>query len=341
MAKIKILSIDGGGTRGIIPATIIDCIFEETGKQPFEIFDLLAGTSTGGILAIGYANGISTGDMINLYLDKADDIFYDNIADDIRDMFGKNIGADYSNRRFKKILKNLFGNKTLGDTYNLHGIRKDLMVCSFHLNPQENGKPVNFKPVIYHSGFIRDKEVKLTDLALMTSAAPTYFPIYQNHIDGAVALHNPAMAAIAFAINKRNDGINHRYPDGKNRGLGYKLSDVHILSLGTGTSNMNFIPKNKIGKGDWGNFQWIKYLPDMLTETNMQTSLYYLDQLLDDHQYLRIQLFFDREEAPDLIKDKNIGMDVKRKDLLLAMKQYAEEYFEQNKSGILEFLGLL
>ena len=336
---IKILSIDGGGSRGVIPATILDCIYRETGQSPVEIFDLIAGTSTGGILSIGYANGISTGEMVELFLEKSRDIFHDSIADNVHD-FGKNIGADFSNDRLKKILKTLFGNQTLGDTFELLGTEKDLMVCTFHLNPHEDGRPVNFKPIVYHSGFLRDKDLKLVDLALRHSAAPTYFPIYQTHVDGGVALNNPVMAAIAFAINKRTDGTNHFYPDGKKRGMGRKLSDIKLLSLGTGTSNKDYITPKKIGKGDWGNLQWIRYLPDLLIESNMQTSLYYVDQLLDDKQYMRVQLYFDREETPEIIKDKVIGPDTTRKDLLLAMVAYAEEYFKKNKKDILELLGL-
>ena len=53
--SLKILSIDGGGTRGIIPATILDCIYNDFGKTPLDLFDLFAGTSTGGIICIGLA----------------------------------------------------------------------------------------------------------------------------------------------------------------------------------------------------------------------------------------------------------------------------------------------
>lgn len=352
MPQIKILSIDGGGTRGVIPATILNCVFKDTGKVPKDVFYLMAGTSTGGILCTGYAAGLSTEQLLDLYLKKAENIFYDTGWDDIRDGFGKNLGADYSNKRLQKELKAIFKDKTLFDVYqsNLASDLGRLMVCTFDLNPEaidpvsRTKQPVNFRPRVYHSDFIRDAEEKLVDLCLKTSAAPTYFPIYQNHVDGGVSLNNPSMAAIAYAINRRGEGKGEfRHPDGVTRGLNKKLENLKVLSLGCGTSNRNYIPEEEIKgrqNGDWGNLQWVKYLPDMLTETNMQASSYYVNQLLSPGQYMRIQLFFNHPEAPELLKGKNIGQDVKRRDLLEAMVQYAEQVYSQHRNEILSFLEL-
>lgn len=352
MAKIKILSIDGGGTRGVIPATILNCIFRDTGKAPKDIFYLMAGTSTGGILCSGYAAGRPTEQLLDLYLNKAKSVFYDTGWDDIRDGFGKNLGADYSNKQLVKELKALFGNMSLGDIYrsSAGSDLARLMVCTFDLNPEEKDprtgkmRPINFRPRVYHSDFISDADETLVDLCLKTSAAPTYFPIYKNHIDGGVSLNNPAMAAFAYAINKRDDGTGEfRHPDGKHRGLRKRIDELKILSLGCGTSNRNYIPEAEIKKrknGDWGNLQWVKYLPDMLTETNMQASSYYVNQLLSADQYKRIQLYFDREEAPAVLRGKMLGLDIKNRELLLAMEQYAEQVYLRHKDELLDFLEL-
>ncbi len=352
MSQIKILTIDGGGTRGVIPATILNNVFKDTGKAPKDIFYLMAGTSTGGILCAGYAAGLSTGELLELYLNKAKNIFYDTGWDDIRDGFGKNTGADYSSKRLQKELKAAFGNTSLFDIYQrtLASDLGRLMVCTFDLNPEVvdplSGKmrSINFRPRIYHSDFMRDADEKLVDLCLKTSAGPTYFPIYKNHADGGVSLNNPAMAAIAYAINGRADGQGeYRHPDGVSRGLGKSLKDLKVLSLGCGTSNRNFIPEELIkarNNGDWGNLQWVKFLPDMLTESNMQASSYYVDQLLAPSQFKRVQLFFDREDAPAKLQGEHIGIDVKRRDLLEAMVQYADETYQRNRNEILHFLDL-
>lgn len=339
----NILAIDGGGTRGIIPATLLDELFKDTGKTPTDIFDLLAGTSTGGILCTGYAAGVSTGEMLELYMKYSADIFYDTGFDDLRDGFGKNLGADYSNKRFKKILDKTFS----GDRPStLKGVRdrlredQDLMVCTFHLNPvTAEGRPINFRPRIYHSNFVRDAPVLLRDLCLMTSAGPTYFPIYQNHIDGGVSLNNPSMAALSFAINSQNsDTPEYRHPNGKRKGMGQKMRNIQLLSLGCGTSNTNCISPEVIKRkknGDWGNIQWIEYLPDLLTESNVQAADYYVSQLLPDDQLVRIQVYFDDPAAPEVLKRRTVGLDIKDKGLLNAMHTYAKKIYQDNREKLL------
>ena len=352
----RILSIDGGGTRGVIPATLLDGIYQATGQHPTELFDLFAGTSTGGIISIGLAYGLEPAQLIDLYLNQSDKVFHDTQLDNLRDGFGKNFGADYSNKPLRKILTALFGEATLGDVnerLRQQGPDKCLMVCSFHLNPQDNDQPINFRPVIYNSSFIRDRDVKLVDLALRTSAGPTYFPIYQNHIDGGVSINHPAMAAVAFAINcNTSEKLEYCYLSGANKGLGKSLQALQVLSLGTGTSNQNRIAPEIIRRkrrGDWGNLQWIEYLPDLLTESNMQTSDYYVQQVLKtsgtENQYYRIQLLFDDSGAPEVIRaqlkrGKVLGLDVRDKRLLQAMHTFANDYFHAHETEILAFLRL-
>lgn len=342
MASFKILSIDGGGTRGVIPATILDCIAKDLQKHPMELFDLVAGTSTGGIIGIGLAAGKDPATLVNLYLNESKSIFHDTGWDDFRDGFGKNIGADYSNDKLKKILEREFGRMTLGEVHTRHQDQKVLMVASFDLSPQDNGKTVNFRPVVYNSSFLKHKDEKLVDIALRTSAGPTYFPIYQQkYIDGGVAMNHPAMAAVAFAINKQEETEEptYRYPDGLKKGLGKDPHDLRVLSLGCGTSNKNFIDPAKVKKGDWGNLQWVKYLPDLLTESNVQAADYYVRQVIHKQDYKRIQLEFDHADAPEILRGQTLGLDVKEPNLLKAMHDYAKQVYAQRKQEILTFLG--
>lgn len=349
MAQRLILSIDGGGTRGIIPATILDLLFKDIAairpaiKTPTDFFDLFAGTSTGGIICIGLTHGLAPADLVDLYLNKAKTIFHDTGWDDLRDGFGKNIGADYSNKRFGKILTDLFGKATLADIHARLGDNKQLMVCSFDINPTDSkNKDINFRPTVFNSGFLGDAAETLVDLALRTSAGPTYFPIYQQkYIDGGVAMNHPAMAAVAFAINSQKSKTpTYLRPNGFNKGLGLEPKDLKVLSLGCGTSNKNNIPKSKVKDGDWGNMQWVKYLPDLLTEANVQASEYYVQQVLPEDNYMRIQLEFDAPDAPPILQGKTLGLDVKSKKLLEAMHSFAGTVYQKNKVKLLDFLGV-
>lgn len=342
--KFNILSIDGGGTRGVIPATILDCLSQDLGKHPMDIFDLVAGTSTGGIIGIGLAARKAPSVLVNLYLTESKKIFYDTGWDDLRDGFGKNIGADYSNTELKKILEREFASLTLGEVHALNNEQKILMVASFDLSPQDNGKDVNFRPVVYNSGFLRHRGERLVDIALRTSAGPTYFPIYQQkYIDGGVAMNHPAMAAVAFAINKQEEPNNrdYRYPDGLKKGLSKNPDELRVLSLGCGTSNRNFISPQKVKKGDWGNLQWIKYLPDLLTESNVQAADYYVRQVLRTEDYWRIQPQFDSSDAPPELNnpDQTLGLDVKDETRLMAMHEFAKKIYNSQKAELHKFLG--
>jgi len=252
------------------------------------------------------------------------------------------LGADYSNDKLKKILEDQFGSLTLGDVHRKHKEKKILMVASFDLSPLDKGKKINFRPVVYNSSFIKYKNERLVDIALRTSAGPTYFPIYQQkYIDGGVAMNHPAMAAVAFAMNKQQekDDPGYRYPNGLDKGLGIDPKDIRVLSLGCGTSNTNYISPDDVKKGDWGNLQWVKYLPDLLTESNVQAADYYVRQVIHSEDYKRIQLEFDAREAPAVLKGKTLGLDVKKPVLLQAMHTYAKAVYEIQKKKLIAFLS--
>lgn len=278
----KLLSIDGGGVRGIIPATLLARISEKVNKPIHEYFDLIAGTSTGGLIALCMANGMCAEEVQNFYLHKIKSIFKDTILDNFKDGFGKNLGADYDPKNLERILKVIFKNRTLGDIK----LKKNctVLVPAFDISPVRNGKPANFKPKVYNSHSADYQNEMLVDIACRTTAAPTYFPIREKKfIDGGVAINHPAMAAVAFAINRD-----------PNKGLNYSLDELKVLSLGTGTSNKTRIDPKKVGDGNWGIIKWLKYLPWLLTESNVQATEYYIRQVLNidnrlDKHYLRIQ----------------------------------------------------
>lgn len=345
--EFKILSIDGGGTKGVLPAKILDCLEQDLGKPALEWFNLLAGTSTGGVICLGLACGLKAAQLVDLYLKESSQIFHESWLDRLSGL-DEHLNANYQHKNFQKILTKHFGKLTLGDLHMQKGLgkkKKEVMICSFDLNPEvEADRNRNYRPAIFHSAFRRDQNEKLVDIALRTTAAPTYFPIYQKkYIDGGVAMNNPAMAAIAYAMNDSmaTGAEKGQYLANGYKGLKVKREKIKVLSLGTGSSNLNRIEPEEIKRGNWGNIQWIKHLPQLMTESNIQSTIYYARHVLPDQHLLRIDPSFDNLQVsnPDLASQP-IPMDTTDPAALSAMVSMAEKIYESNRENILKFLGI-
>ncbi len=184
----RILSFDGGGIRGLVTLAMLKKI-QDAAPRLISQADLVAGTSTGGIIALGLAAGKTVDELISLYLDNGDKIFDDSWLDNIVDLGGIS-GADYDQVNLKKILENSFG------SLKLEGLAKKVLIPSFDLdNEHEDPKKRTWKPIFFHNfpGDDSDGDETLVDVALCTSAAPTYFPSHNGYIDGGVVANNPSM----------------------------------------------------------------------------------------------------------------------------------------------------
>ena len=286
MAKCRILSLDGGGLRGLITARILQRLNDDPKiKGWLNDADLFAGTSTGGILALGLAAGKTPQDICDLYINAGPRIFDDSIWDDIRDL-GKTIGADYSNKVLKKELRNIFGDMKLGD------LKKKVTIPTFDLdNEAIDDTKRTWKPKIFHNypGSDSDAESLAADVALYTSAAPTYFPVADGYIDGGVFANNPSLVAIAQAISQSNAKSERA-----------RIDEIVLLSVGTGVS-LSYIKGNNL---DWGYAQWVKPLLNILSDGVAGISDYQARQILGE-RYQRFQVIF----APD----ESIPLDAVRK----------------------------
>ena len=277
MAKYRVLSLDGGGLRGLITARLLDRLNSHPEIVGWiDSVDLYVGTSTGGILALGLATGISPNVICDLYKSKGKKIFDDSIWDNIRDL-GKTVGADYSNKNLKTELKKIFGDKKLKD------VGKKVAIPTFDLDNEAAAGMRTWKPKIFHNfkGPDSDGEALVANVALYTSSAPTYFPSADGYIDGGVYANNPGIVAIAQAISKKNQPAERA-----------SLDEVVMLSLGTGVS-LTYIKGQAL---DWGYAQWVKPLINVLMDGVAGISDYQAQQLLDD-RYHRLQIVFDPSET--------------------------------------------
>lgn len=194
MARYRILSLDGGGIRGLITAILLMRLEKERGLAGWlERADLMAGTSTGGLIALALARGLGLPAIRALYEDKADAIFDDSWLDNVKNL-GTILGAQYSTGNLKRELQRLFGKTRLRD------LRKRVLVTAFDLD-NEDPKPERrrWKPKLFHNfpGADSDGAMRAWQVGLYTSAAPTYFPTVDGYVDGGVFAINPSMCALA------------------------------------------------------------------------------------------------------------------------------------------------
>lgn len=219
-----ILSVDGGGFRGLFAAHLLKRMEEEWQLGWQGRFHLLAGTSTGSILAAGLACGLPAARLAGFYEDHGEEIFTPRVRSriDILNLFT----SRYSNAALSKLLEDALGDKTLGE------VAVPLIVPSVDI---DNGCVHVFKSK-YHDGFVRDPGVRVSDAVLASCSAPTYFDPYvvddkYQLADGGLWANNPSLVATIDAHYR----------------LGIPLEDIRVLSIGTGKSKA-FYPRSS---GKW------------------------------------------------------------------------------------------
>jgi uncharacterized protein len=289
MPPYRVLALDGGGIRGLYTAVLLNRLDNEVPNFT-DRADLVAGTSTGGIIALGLANGMSPAALVELYEDHGQAIFARTPWHQIRDL-GELTGAKYDNDALIGILGETFSDKTLNDLLPRH-----VLIPSFDLDNQATPpKPRLWKPKFFHNfaGPDSDGAQKVADIALRTSAAPTYFPVYQGYVDGGVVANNPSMAAVAQALDATTGG--------------QELDDLRVFSLGTGLTPQ-FVAGDEM---NWGLAQWAPVLANMMIEGMMGVADYECRRLLNE-RYFRLGPVLPEpvpldgvEKIPDLIEYAN------------------------------------
>jgi|ERR1700757_1556329 len=206
----KILSIDGGGIKGLYSSTVLEHLEKKYQGSCSDYFDMLCGTSTGGLIALGLSLKLPASEISKIYSEHGKDIFpkQNKLVGLLRQTFWK---GKFKDDPLKKVLHDVFGNNIIANSNNL------LCVPSYSFT---DARPWIFKYDHKEGGLSRDNNAKYVDVALATSAAPTYFPLaeidyydYKQFIDGGVWANNPSMVGLIEALTyfvgdkKEYDGI--------------------------------------------------------------------------------------------------------------------------------------
>lgn len=307
MSRINVLSIDGGGIRGIIPATILAKIEDGAGRPLHEVFDLIAGTSTGGIIAVGVGTAANNGkpyrpaDLVDLYTQYGPSIFKKTPFTPIRQCFL----PKYSPKSLESTLQKYFGDTEFSSALT------PLLISSYDLVMQI---PYFFKS--HHIAADPTYNWEVRHIARATSAAPTFFPplnrfeggVHRALVDGGVFVNNPAMAAYSEARNL--------YPD---------AAEFLIVSVGTG--DRRDCISYSTAKG-WGLFGWARHIVPVMMDSVSEAVDYELDAVLRGaaaKQHIRLQPELSESLSP---------MDNTTPGNLEGLKEKAEEFVRENASTI-------
>lgn len=193
----KILSIDGGGIKGLYSSKILEHFEEEFQCNLVEYFDMICGTSTGGVLGLALSLKIKATEISRIYEEKGALIFPSQSK--LKGIYKKVFrGGKYDDEALKNALEATFGDYKIGDSHCL------LCVPSYSLT---DARPFVFKYDHKEGNLSRDNMARYVDVALATSAAPTYFPLaeiqnYDNKqfVDGGIYANNPSIVGFIEAL---------------------------------------------------------------------------------------------------------------------------------------------
>lgn len=263
---MRVLAIDGGGIRGLIPALVLAEIEGRTGRPVAELFDLVAGTSTGGILActLTRPGAPSAARVAELYVSEGPKIFHHSLLRTVHSAGGV-LDEKYASEGLVAALEEFLGDARLADT------QVPIFVCAYDIEARA--------ATFFRTG---EDDVSLVDVAHATSAAPTYFePVRVGGralIDGGVFASNPSYVAYVDLVKTG------RQP-------------TVLASLGTGEQNR---PLRYQDARDWGLLGWARPIVDVMLSSQAETVGFGMEHLLGD-RYVRLTrpLTFARDNLDD------------------------------------------
>lgn len=337
--KFKILSIDGGGIRGVIPCKVLakmeHDLMKKEGKDVrlCDYFDLICGTSTGSILAIGLALGMTAERLLEFYEDYGNEIFPPDRRSWPKKFSNWMLGQSFYERRvLRKSLLEAYGQCVSDGDARLGDARTALVVPAYN---GEMGEMYVFKTPLSEDE-PRDGQVPAMAVALSSSAAPMYFRpysfayskkgtrekcVFKHMVDGSVVANNPAFIGLAEAV----------------RNMKIPLKDISLLSIGTGSvgytismNNSSLTPhfwSDPISSESMRLFNALA----AVQSRDVHEKLYLLQNGLEEgeekkFEYLRLQHTFQNKDF--------IELDDASKEAILEMNLIAHQLYDDHAEQI-------
>lgn len=255
-APFQILSLDGGGLKGLFPAAVLAAIEADLGCTVADHFDLIAGTSTGGLIALGLGAGLRPAEIVDFYTSKGSTIFG----------AGRRIGSLWRSKhgpdRLRAALGEVFGDRLLGSS------TKRLVIPSYSLDSND----VYVFKTPHHPRLRRDHKERMVDVAMATTAAPLFLPAFRlgnnRLIDGGVWANNPTLVAVAEARSM----------------LEVPLDAMRVLSMGTTDDCVDL--GDKLNRG--GLLQWARPASAVLLRGQAIGSFHAAEHLIGPTNITRI-----------------------------------------------------
>lgn len=273
----RILAIDGGGILGLIPAMVLAELEARAGRPAGELFDLVAGTSTGGIIACAVAAGMPAQTVVDLYRRRGRDIFSRTWGHRLASCFGL-AGAQYAADGITGALADVFQDRKLSDCTTA------VLIPAYDIGARTT--------ILFKSTKARDvrRDFFLRDVARATSAAPTYFPPARitslagevvTAVDGGIYANNPAGLALAQVVKAGG------------------LSGATMVSLGTGQLARPYL---YAAAQNWGLTAWARPLLDCMFDGQSDTAAHQSQAFLGAG-YVRLQPALPGDMAMDDVSD--------------------------------------
>jgi patatin-like phospholipase/acyl hydrolase len=230
----QILSLDGGGVKGLFAASVLAALENDLNTRIVDHFDLVVGTSTGGIIALALGAGMRPGEIVDLYAEMGSGVFGGSRSRGPRRL----IRAKFDPEPLHAALQRALGDRQLWESV------VPLVVPSYDLTSDR----IHLFKTPHHQRLRRDWPHRMLDVAMATSAAPTYLPAYElgdiRFVDGGVWANNPVMIGIAEAVSM----------------FGRAPEDIRVLSIST-TSDLRHRAR-RLDNG--GMLQWAANVVDVV-----------------------------------------------------------------------------